>query len=293
MQLSSNSSHLLAQHLFWVNNGYDIIKINEVINSISFEDPFCATTLYQMERKIGTSTVTEFELEELEKLTYFYPCIIKFDGNLDFLKYCVNLKEVDFGCLNLVDISNLAYLKNLSKLNLNSNNINSIDSLATLENLEEINLGGCNPFSLKPLLQLKKIRKIVLDDVENEDDIFEIISNQEACSIEYLVSNNSVLHGITFPKFWVFIYLNKEKLNISMTSIVTDKWSRFCEIPTGLIEDNSFLTVYKELLNTELDKRIHAVLKSNYEILEETKRYTEQEIEFEVKLKIQKINNIE
>ena len=28
-----------------------------------------------------------FELEELEKLTCFYPCLIKFDGNLNFLKY--------------------------------------------------------------------------------------------------------------------------------------------------------------------------------------------------------------
>lgn len=289
MIIEPNTKNLLAQHLHWVNNGYDIIKINEVIDAISYEDPFCATTLFQIERKIGTSTQYDFEFEELEKLTYFYPCLIKFDGNLDFLKYCKNLKEVDFGCLNLEDISDLAYLKDLTNLNLCNNNINNINSLATLENLEEINLGGCNPFSLKPLLQLKKIRKIVLDDVENEDDIFEIISNQEACSIEYLVSNNSVLHGITFPKFWVFIYLNKEKLNISMTSIVTDKWSRFCTIPTGLIEDNSFLTAYKELLNTELDKRIHAILKSNYEILEETKRYTEQEIEFEVKLKIKRI----
>jgi Leucine-rich repeat (LRR) protein len=290
MIINPNTKNLLAQHLHWINNGYDIIKINEVIDAISYEDPFCATTLYQIERKLGTSINTDFELEELEKLTYFYPCLIKFEGNLDFLKYCKNLKEVDFGCLNLEDISDdLAYLKDLTNLNLCNNNINNINSLATLENLEVINLGGCNPFSLKPLLQLKKIRKIVLDDVENEDDIFEIISNQEACSIEYLVSNNSVLNGITFPKFWVFIYLNKEKLNISMTSIVTDKWSRFREIPTGLIEDNSFLTAYKELLNTELDKRIHAVLKSNYEILEETKRYTEQEIEFEVELKIKRL----
>jgi Leucine-rich repeat (LRR) protein len=286
LQLSTNTRHLLAQHLHWVNNGYDEIKLNEVLKVINEENLFSATRLHQIERKIGTSTNTDFELEELEKLTYLYPCLINFDANLDFLKYCKNLKEVDFGCLNLEDISNLAYLKNLTNLNLCNNNINNINSLATLQNLEEINLGGCNPFSLKPLLQLKKIRKIVLDDVENENDIFEIISNQEACSIEYLVSNNSVLHSITFPKFWVFIHLNKEKLNISMTSIVTDKWSRFCEIPTALIEDNSFLTAYKELLNTELDKRINAVLKSNYEILEESKRYTEQEIEFEVELKI-------
>lgn len=289
MIIEPNTKNLLAQHLHWINNGYHIIKINEVIDAISYEDPFCATTLYQIERKIGTATNTDFELEELEKLTYFYPCLIKFDGNLDFFKYCKNLREVNFGCINLKDISNLEYLKKLTHLNLNSSNINSIDSLATLENLEEINLGGCNPVSLKPLLQHKKIRKIVLDDVENEEDIFEIISNQEAYSIEYLVSNSSALQGITFPKYWVFIYFNKDKLNISMTSIVTDKLSRFCEIPTEMIEDNSFLTAYKELLNKELDKRIDAVLKSNYEILEETKRYTEQEIEFEVELKIKRI----
>jgi putative IMPACT (imprinted ancient) family translation regulator len=77
-----------------------------------------------------------------------------------------------------------------------------------------------------------------------------------------------------------------------MTSIVTDKWSRFCEIPSEMLEDNNFMVAYKELLNTELDKRIDAILKSNYEILEETKRYTEQEIEFEVELKIRKINHI-
>ena len=293
MQLSANTRHLLSQHLHWVNNGYDIIKINEVIKAISHEDPFCATTLYQMERKLGTAINTDFELEELEKLTYFYPCLIKFDGNLDFLKYCVNLIEVNFGCINLEDISSLAYLKNLTNINLNSKNIKSIDSLATLENLEEIKLGGCNPFSLKPLLHHKKIRKIVLDDIVNEEDIFEIISNQEVCSVEYLIENSSSIHGIAFPKYWVFIYFNQDKLNISMTSIVTDKWSRFCEIPTEMIEDNIFLTAYKELLNTELDKRIDAVLKSNYEILDETKCYTEQDIEFEVELKIKKTNNIE
>ena len=290
MQLSAITAHLLVQHLYWIDNGYDIIKINEVIDAISFEDPFCATTLYQIEKRLGTAIKTDFELEELERLTYFYPCLVKFDGNLDFLKYCINLKEVDFGCLNLEDISKLEYLKKLTHLNLNSSNINAINSLATLENLEEINLGGCNPVSLKPLLQHKKIRKIVLEDVENEKDVFEIISNQEACSIEYLINNSSALHGITFPKYWVFIYFNKDKLNISMTSIVKDKCSQFCKIPSEMLDDNSFMDAYKELLNTELDKRIDVILKSNYEILEETKRYTEQEIEFEVELRIQRNN---
>lgn len=292
MQLSANTRHLLAQHLHWVNNGYDKIKLNEVVKVINEENLFSATRLHQIERKIGTQNNIDFELEELEKLTYFYPCLVNFDGNLAFLKYCVNIKELDLACLDLLDIGDLAHLKNLTKINLSSTKINSIDALATLKYIEEINLEYCKTVSLLPLLQHKKLKKIVLDDVENEEHIFEIITNQEVCSIQYLVKNSYVLQGFTFPKYWVFIYLNKDKLNISMTSIVTDKWSRFCEIPSEMLEDNNFMIAYKELLNTELDKRIDAVLKSNYEILEETKRYTEQEIEFEVELKIRKLNHI-
>lgn len=290
MQLSANTRHLLAQHLHWVNNGYDKIKLNEVINVINEENLFSATRLHQIERKIGTSNNTDFELEELEKLTYFYPCLINFDGKLAFLKYCVNLKELDLACLDLEDISDLAHLKHLTNIKLYNNNINSIDALATLKNLEEVNLEYCNPVSLVPLLHHKKLKKIILDDVENEENVFEIITNQESCSVEYLVNNSSALQGIAFPKYWVSIYFNKDKLNISMTSIVTDKISRFCKIPPEMLEDNSFMVAYKELLNTKLDKKVNAVLKSNYEILEETKRYTEQEIEFEVKLKIIKRN---
>lgn len=288
IQLSFNTKHLLAQHLFWVNNCYDVIKLKEVFKVINEENLFSATRLHQIERKIGTQNNIDFELEELEKLTYFYPCLVNFDGNLAFLKYCANLKELDLGCLDLEDISDLAFLKNLTKINLNSTKINSIDALATLENIEEINLEYCKTVSLLPLLQHKKLKKIVLDDVENEEHIFEIITNQEACSIQYLVKNSYVLQGITFPKFWVYIYFNKDKLNISMTSIVTDKWSRFCEIPPEMIEDNSFMVTYKKLLNTELDKRIDAVLKSNYDILESNKYYTNEEIDFGVKMKIKK-----
>lgn len=288
MQFSFNTKYLLAQHLHWVNNGFDKIKLNEVVKVINEENLFSATRLHQIEREIGTPDNTDFELEELEKLTYFYPCLVNFDGNLAFFKFCINIQELDLACLDLIDISDLVHLKNLTNLNLCKNNINSIDALATLENLEEVSLEYCKPVSLVPLLQHKKLKKIVLDDVENEEHIFEIIINQEACSIQYLVKNSYVLQGLTFPKFWVYIYFNKDKLNISMTSIVTDKWSRFCEIPPEMIEDNSFMVTYKKLLNTELDKRIDAVLKSNYDILESNKYYTNEEIDFGVKMKIKK-----
>lgn len=291
MQLSSNTRHLLAQHLHWINNGYDEIKLNEVFKVINEENLFSATRLNQIERKIGTQNNTAFELEELEKLIYFYPCLINFDGKLAFFKYCLNLKELDLGCLDLEDISDLAFLKNLTKIDLSSTKINSIDALATLKYIEEINLEYCKTVSLLPLLQHKKLKKVVLDDVENEEDILEIVSNQETCYAEYIIKNSSNLQGLSFPSYWVSIHFKMEILNIELSALVTDKYGKFCKIPTEMLEDKGFMVAYNELLNTELDKRVNAVLKSNYDILESNKYYTNEEIDFGVKMKIKKRTN--
>jgi hypothetical protein len=59
-----------------LKNGYDEIKLNEVVKIINSENLFSATRLHQLEEKIGTPENINFELEELEKLTYIYPCLI-------------------------------------------------------------------------------------------------------------------------------------------------------------------------------------------------------------------------
>jgi hypothetical protein len=288
MQLSETTKHLLSQHLHWIKIGYDPIKLNEVVNTINKENLFSATRLHQIERKIGSPTNIDFKLEELGKLTYLYPCLINFDGNLNFLKYCVNVEEIDLSCLDLKDISDLVHLKKLINLNLCSNEIDSIDALANMEYLEEIDLTYCKPVSLKPLLKHKKIKNIKLEEIENEADLLEIISNQEECSAEYIVKNNTELNGLTFPKYWVFINLYKDNLNITMSSLMTDKLSKFCKISPELINDRSFYDAYRKLLNFELDKRVSAILKYRYEVLEVTKYHTEEEIEFELQMKIKK-----
>lgn len=289
MQLSENTRHLLSQHLHWVKIGYDPIKFNEVVTIINKENLLSATRLYQIERKISSSTNIDLKLEELGKLTYLYPCLINFDSNLNFLKYCTNIEEIDLACLDLKDISDLVYLKKLINLNLCSNDIDSIDALANLKNLEEIDLTYCKPLSLKPLLQHKKIKHIKLEEIENEADLLEIISNQEECSAEYIINKNTELHGLTFPKYWIFVNLKKETLIISMSSLMTDKFSKFCEISPELINDRSFYDAYRNLLNIELDMRVSAILKSNYEVLEVIKYNTEEEIEFELQMKIKKL----
>ena len=287
LELSYNTWYLLAQHLHWVNNGYDATKLNELIKIIKRESlPFCPTQLYQLEEKLGTSASIYFNPEELDKLTYFYPCLANFDGDLSFLRYCTNLEEVDFRCTDIEDIHHFKYLNNLTQIDLSYTKINSIEALASLPNIEVLNLQNCNTVSLAPLLDHRKIKKIVLDNVEKEEDILNIISTQEVISAEYLVKNTKLLKGLSFPKYLVCINLEKEKLSINMTSIVTDRYSQYCTIPSEMIEDKSFVEAYTELLETELDSRVESILKTNYDIIETFKYYTNEEVEFGLEMKI-------
>lgn len=289
MQISFSTNNLLAQHLHWVNNGYDVIKINDVIKAIRNENPISCISLSQLESKIGKQNNTVFDKNELKKITYLFPKFINFDCNLNFLKYCENLEVIDLSSLEIVDISDLSHLKNLTKLNLSSTKIESIEALSNLDKLVELNIQDCIPVSLKPLINHKNLNTILIDDIENEDDILEIISNQQECISVYVIKNNTDLNRFSFPKYWLYVKIDKDNLTVEMKSLMTDKWGSLCEFPSEMLEDVSFMDEYMELLNSELDKRINAILKSNFEILNETKYYNNEEIELGVQLKIKRL----
>lgn len=289
MQISFSTNNLLAQHLHWVNNGYDLRKINDVIKVIRNENPISCISLSQLESKIGKQNNTVFDENKLKKITYLFPKFINFDCNLNFLKHCENLEVIDLSSLEIVDISDLSHLKNLTKLNLSSTKIESIEALSNLDKLVELNIQDCIPVSLKPLINHKNLNTILIDDIENEDDILEIISNQQECISVYVIKNNTDLNRFSFPKYWLYVKLDKDNLTVEMKSLMTDKWGSLCEFPSEMLEDVSFMDEYMELLNSELDKRINAILKSNFKILNETKYYNNEEIELGVQLKIKRL----
>jgi hypothetical protein len=152
-------------------------------------------------------------------------------------------------------------------------------------------LQNCKTVSLAPLLDHKKIKKIVLDNIKKEEDILNIISNQEFISAEYIVINTKLLEGLSFPRYLVFVNLEKEKLSISMTSIMTDRYGQFCKIPNAMIEDKRFVEAYIKLLEAELNTRVESILKTNYDIIESVKYYTNEEVEFGIEVKIKRIIN--
>ncbi len=293
MQLSPYTRSLLALHLYWVDNGYDRVKLNDVIKSVGTQVDFYGfVRLYQIVEITGKPINNNFELEELEKLTYFYPNrAFHIEKNLSFLKYCENIVEVDFTGTELVDIRDFKYLKNLVKAKLNFNRINSIEALTTLTNIEELMLDNSNVVSLEPLLNHKKIKKIELNVVDKEEDILNIISNQEVISAQYLFENRTALLGLSFPRYLVKINLEKDMLFIDMASDIINKYgfNRCLEIPTEFIEDDDFIEAYISFFKAELDKRVKAILKTNYEIVESEDYYTYDVINFGIEVKIRKL----
>lgn len=293
MQLSPYTRSLLALHLYWVDNGYDRVKLNDVIKSVGTQVDFYGfVRLYQIVEITGKPINNNFELEELEKLTYFYPNrAFHIEKNLSFLKYCENIVEVDFTGTELVDIRDFKYLKNLVKAKLNFNRINSIEALTTLTNIEELMLDNSNVVSLEPLLNHKKIKKIELNVVDKEEDILNIISNQEVISAQYLFENRTALLGLSFPRYLVKINLEKDMLFIDMASDIINKYgfNRCLEIPTEFIEDDDFIEAYISFFKAELDKRVKAILKTNYKIVESEDYYTYDVINFGIEVKIRKL----
>lgn len=292
-QLSPYTRSLLALHLYWIDNGYDRVKLNDVIKSVGNQKDFYGyVSLYQIVEITGKPINNDFELVELEKLTYFYlNRSFYIEKNLSFLKYCENIVEVDFTGTELVDIRDFKYLKNLVKAKLNFNRINSIEALTTLTNIEELMLDNSNVVSLEPLLNHKKIKKIELNVVDKEEDILNIISNQEVISAQYLFENRTALLGLSFPRYLVKINLEKDMLFIDMASDIINKYgfNHCLEIPTEFIEDDDFIEAYKSFFKAELDKRVKAILKTNYEIIESEDYYTYDVINFGIEVRIRKL----
>lgn len=55
--------------------------------------------------------------------------------------------------------------------------------------------------------------------------------------------------------------------------------------------DKSFVDVYVKLAELELDKRIRVILKTNYEIIENVKFYTNEEVDLGAEVIIKRIVN--
>lgn len=136
---------------------------------------------------IGTGRLTDCEfLKNHKKLKKLVFNDIFGSGTIDIspLKGLTELEYLDFGGVNIKDISALKNLKKLSFLDINNSEVTDLSPLSGLTELTELNLAGTSPESFAPLLKLKKLKVLNIFSTGISDaDIAKIKKNIPDCKI--------------------------------------------------------------------------------------------------------------
>lgn len=127
--------------------------------------------------------------------------------------------------------------------------------------------------------------------IENEDEILALISNEVSCKALYKVRVDATILGIENPVFWVDIDYNEGSLSIEINAIYNAVGENLCKIAPNFIDDDEKLNSYFEFANTELEKRIKAILNSNFQEIKTKRGYSREFVFFTVKSSLQKINS--
>lgn len=286
--MTQNNGNLLAQHLYWAEQGYGSETLHKAVAIID-NDPFECPELEDVIKITGKPIDTFFKIEELQKLQYLNYKYFDFDEDLSFLEYCSNLEEIDFCCNKIQNANDLRHLKKLKILSASYAKIKSIAPLKHLKELNTISLRASQIDSLEPLLEHKKIQAISLGLLNNEQDILRILANQLNCAAHYKVKSNLKMFGYDSPIFNVTITLKEDSINIDIYATSDDNSEMPCTIPTEDIDNYEKCVLFMELANSELEMRIKNILSFNYQEINLDRLYGINSISFEGTMEFKKI----
>ncbi len=195
---------IIAIHLGWVLDGYSFEDIRAVYEKDTDEDPFSPYGLKDIQNSIGGPTFIQPEQikdSDYEKVKFIFNHEHGFDGNLDFISKCINIEQLQIGCVcdgKISDLKVLENFKNLKHIDFRNHNIEDLTPLSQLKNLEELILYK-NPIqSIKPITNLKSLTYVQLTEV-NDAEIFDFVKYSPNTIIEYY----SKEFDETFVAYWL------------------------------------------------------------------------------------------
>ena len=131
--------------------------------------------------------------------------------NLDFLKYCKNLKSLDISDTAITNLDFLKYCKNLESLDISNTDISDLDAISECVNISSLDINGCkNIHNFKPLYNLTN-----LYDFESSDS--QISDNDKLEIIRSSIEKKDYLKGdsIRIPSSYNILYY--DHLHIDVT----------------------------------------------------------------------------
>ena len=176
----TNKLLIIWMHLYWIKKGYSFEYIHSIYDEIS-ADPFSDFGVYDIQKHIGgkaSQPEEEMSLSDFEKISYIVIGKCEFDGNLSFLKRCINIEHIFIDLCSsdnhkIENIKPLANFKKLKSLSLVNHNISDISSIVDIETLENIDFFRNPITTIKPIVHFKKLKYARFAKVEDAE-VFEV-----------------------------------------------------------------------------------------------------------------------
>ena len=219
--MDNNTKYIILMHLHWIKNGFTKEDISKIHDLVTTEDPFQNVTMKKMQKEMGGHIEHKNALlsSDFEKITFLYLNYSEHVLDLSFLKYCVNLEEIKMPHQKLKSLEVLANLEQIKKIDARFNDIENINCLYALMDLQEINLENNPVTSLQPIKHLNKLTKINIDTIGDENEVFQILKNNDNCSIKYILKGDSIdFDKFIFPNYFIYISKQQNKISIFIES---------------------------------------------------------------------------
>ena len=261
--MDNNTKYIIQNHLHWAENGISKEEIYETCKKAK-DDVFCNPRMYKVQEILDYKLQPKeiFSASDYEKITFLWTQLSDDDIDLSFLKYCINLEEINISCYNDTNLESLGTNTKLKKIIANDNKITNIEALYNHSDLECLNIENnpCN--SIKPIAHLKNIKELCLGLIDNEIDILNILKNNPICCVNYLIigEGETDFENFIFPYYKMIIIQNENKVEIIMFGIEkAHPESNWIEIPETISENEEFLEKKYKKLFQEMTKRLEKI----------------------------------
>jgi hypothetical protein len=257
------TKYIIQNHLYWIENGFTKQDIRKIHSDVWDDYLFENVTMTRIHNKKGYTLEHKeiLDASDLEKITFLYLDYSEHILDLSFLKYCTNLEEIKRPFQKLKNLEVLANLLKIRKIDASCNDIENIDCLYVMSNLEELRIENNPVKSLQPIKHLNKLTKINIDTIEDENEVFQILKNNDNCSIKYILKGDSIdFDKFIFPSYVIHISKQQKKISIFLESR-NEKFERdsSLDFPSELFNQSAFDDNYIAKIKLEVTDRIDKI----------------------------------
>lgn len=260
--MDKNTKYIIQNHLYWAENGISKEEIYETCKKAK-NDVFCNPRMYKVKEILNYKLQSKeiFSASDYEKITFLWTHLSDDEIDLSFLKYCINIEEINISCYNETNLESLRYNTKLKKIIAHNNKITNIEALYYHTDLEHLNIENnpCN--TIKPIAHLKKLRRIELGLIDNEIDVLNILKNNPACVVHYVIKGGEIdFENFIFPYYRMTIIQNESKIEMILFGIEqAHPESNWIEIPKKLMENEEYVEKKNKKLLQEMSSRLEKI----------------------------------